>query len=220
MGLDAWAKALEVAAAEALSSSKAAAACQDVSADPGLIIITGNQDPLEYHILQSMPKHSGNSGTRAWTRVCYIHGDPVGSGSSHSGTSRFGDAAQAAAHTPWHLSISQCRGCMQWERNHMGFNFDRRKGDIGINFFKGATTNMSYNCLDRNVKEGRGSQICFLWEGNDIGTDRRMTYQQVLDETCRVVRALRKVLVLCSTRIVNFGAHIAMHCTKYCRGPA
>lgn len=79
---------------------------------------------------------------------------------------------------------------MQWERNHMGFNFDRRKGDIGINFFKGATTNMSYNCLDRNVKEGRGSQICFLWEGNDIGTDRRMTYQQVLDETCRVVRAL------------------------------
>ena len=69
----------------------------------------------------------------------------------------------------------------------MDFNFDRRKGDIGIKFFKGATTNMSYNCLDRNVKEGRGSQICFLWEGNDIGQDRRMTYKQVLDETCRVV---------------------------------
>ncbi|KAK9836757.1 hypothetical protein WJX74_007487 [Apatococcus lobatus] len=80
----------------------------------------------------------------------------------------------------------------KWEQKHMDFNFDRWKGEIGIEFFKGGTTNMSYNCLDRNVKEGRGSQICFLWEGNDVGTDRRMTYQQVLDETCRVANWLKQ----------------------------
>ena len=29
-----------------------------------------------------------------------------------------------------------------------------------------------------------------LWEGNEPGTDRRMTYKEVLDEVCRLVRIL------------------------------
>lgn len=39
---------------------------------------------------------------------------------------------------------------------------------------------------------GRGGQPAFLWEGNDIGQDRVMTYQQVLDEVCQLVSAMRR----------------------------
>lgn len=34
---------------------------------------------------------------------------------------------------------------------------------------------------------GRGNQIAYFWEGNDLGHERAVTYQWVLDETCRVL---------------------------------
>lgn len=79
---------------------------------------------------------------------------------------------------------------MQWEDKHISYNFDVRKGKIFTEFFKGGRTNVCYNCLDRHIKEGRGDQTCFIWEGNDLDRDRKMTYQETLDEVCRVVRPL------------------------------
>lgn len=32
-----------------------------------------------------------------------------------------------------------------------------------------------------------GDDVAFLWEGNDVGKDRRMTYKEALDEVCRLV---------------------------------
>jgi len=46
----------------------------------------------------------------------------------------------------------------------------------------------AYNCLDKHVKEGRGDQTCILWEGNEPGADKALTYKEVLEETCRLVR--------------------------------
>jgi hypothetical protein len=40
------------------------------------------------------------------------------------------------------------------------------------------------------LPSGRGEQACFLWEGNDLGQDRVMTYKQVLDEVCQLVSVL------------------------------
>lgn len=79
---------------------------------------------------------------------------------------------------------------LQWEEKHISYNFDVRKGKIFTEFFKGGQTNVCYNCLDKHIKEGRGDQTCFIWEGNDVGRDRKMTYHETLDEVCRVVRFL------------------------------
>ena len=46
---------------------------------------------------------------------------------------------------------------------------------------------MAYNCLDRHVANGLGDTPCLLWEGNEPGTDRTLTYAQVLQEVCRLV---------------------------------
>lgn len=144
----------------------------------------------------------------------------------------------------------------QWDEEHINWNFDVRKGPINVEWFKGGTTNICYNALDRHVKAGmpgrsssmqacmqpfmdvaaravttlepgwrrvsgwrmqelphvklqklrehdadllhvcavlvcvrpgRGDQACFLWEGNDLGQDRVMTYKQVLEEVCQLV---------------------------------
>lgn len=103
--------------------------------------------------------------------------------SFHSGAGQTAfSAASSVAPNPQHL-----HGCLQWDDNHHTYNFDMRKGRIECNWFKGGKTNITYNCLDRWVASGHGNQLCFIWEGNDLGHERVMTYQQVLNDVCRVV---------------------------------
>ena len=43
------------------------------------------------------------------------------------------------------------------------YNFDVRKGGVSVEWFKGAVTNICYNCLDRHVLDGRGDAVAFYW---------------------------------------------------------
>mmetsp|Transcript_8924 Transcript_8924/g.26779 ORF Transcript_8924/g.26779 Transcript_8924/m.26779 type:complete len:721 (-) Transcript_8924:858-3020(-) len=81
----------------------------------------------------------------------------------------------------------------KWEKGHFKYNFDVRKGKIFTSWFAGARTNIAYNCLDRHIKEGRGDQQCILWEGNEPGKQKELTYKQTLTEVCKVANYLRSV---------------------------
>lgn len=55
-----------------------------------------------------------------------------------------------------------------WETtaNHdrfFDYNFDVTKGPIFTKWLDGATTNISFNLLDRNVRNGNGDKIAFYW---------------------------------------------------------
>ena len=56
---------------------------------------------------------------------------------------------------------------MQWETNHISYNFDLKKGPIHVEWYRGAITNLCFNCLDRNIALGRSETPCFIWEGNE-----------------------------------------------------
>lgn len=43
------------------------------------------------------------------------------------------------------------------------YNFNVRNGPISIKWMSGASTNLSYNLLDRNVKNGLADQIAYYW---------------------------------------------------------
>lgn len=47
--------------------------------------------------------------------------------------------------------------------NFMSYNFDISKGPISIKWMEGASTNICYNLLDRNIKNGHGDKVAFLW---------------------------------------------------------
>jgi len=81
----------------------------------------------------------------------------------------------------------------KWEPKHMSWNFDVRKGPISIECFKGGETNICYNALDRHIKAGRGDVPAFLWEGNDLGQDMKMTFQEVHDAVCQLANWLKSV---------------------------
>lgn len=43
------------------------------------------------------------------------------------------------------------------------YNFDIRKGPIFTKWMDGATTNICYNLLDRNILNGHGDKIAYYW---------------------------------------------------------
>lgn len=68
------------------------------------------------------------------------------------------------------------------------YDFDQ---EISIQWFVGGQTNLCYNALDRQVEQGRGNQIAFLWEGNEPNEQSSLTYQQLLDDVCRFANILK-----------------------------
>ena len=90
---------------------------------------------------------------------------------------------------------SPCPGSVQFHWNKEWttlekHNYDRSKGKVSIEWFLGGETNLCYNALDRHVANGKGSQVAFHWEGNDVGETRDITYQEMLDDVCRIANVL------------------------------
>jgi acetyl-CoA synthetase len=70
------------------------------------------------------------------------------------------------------------------------YNFSISKGPIHIEWFKGGKTNISYNCLDRHLKD-RGDQTALIWEGNAVGEDLEISYRQLHEMVCQFANALK-----------------------------
>lgn len=78
----------------------------------------------------------------------------------------------------------------KWEHVR-DFNYHISKGPVFIEWFKGAKTNISYNCLDRHLDD-RGDQTAFIWEGNNDGEDLEITYSQLHEKVCQFANALKE----------------------------
>lgn len=48
-------------------------------------------------------------------------------------------------------------------KNFFSYNFDISKGPIYVKWMEGASTNICYNLLDRNVKNGLGDTVAYYW---------------------------------------------------------
>uniref|UniRef100_A0A8C5D5J8 Propionate--CoA ligase n=1 Tax=Gouania willdenowi TaxID=441366 RepID=A0A8C5D5J8_GOUWI len=83
-----------------------------------------------------------------------------------------------------------------WKTRHSGrfldYNFDVTKGRIFIKCMEGATTNICYNLLDRNVHDRKlGDKVAFFWSGNDPGDELTVTYRELLQRVCQFSNVLK-----------------------------
>ncbi|XP_060793909.1 acetyl-coenzyme A synthetase, cytoplasmic isoform X2 [Neoarius graeffei] len=83
-----------------------------------------------------------------------------------------------------------------WKTKHSGkfldYNFDVTQGEIYIKCMEGATTNICYNVLDRNIHERKlGDRVAFYWEGNEPGDEKTVTYRELLQQVCKFANVLK-----------------------------
>lgn len=66
---------------------------------------------------------------------------------------------------------------------------DMKQGSV--EWFQNGKLNISANCIDRHLPE-RANQIAIIWEGDEPGTDRNITYQQLHDHVCQMANVLKQ----------------------------
>lgn len=62
------------------------------------------------------------------------------------------------------------------------------KGDAA--WFLNGALNVSVNCIDRHLKD-KADKVAIIWEGDEIGTGRKITFSELMEETCRIANAMK-----------------------------
>ena len=68
-------------------------------------------------------------------------------------------------------------------------SFDSHR--VSIRWFEDGATNVAMNCIDRHLPD-RGDRIAIIWEGDEPGVSRRISYRELHDEVCRFANVLRR----------------------------
>lgn len=64
-------------------------------------------------------------------------------------------------------------------------------GKVAIKWFEDGVTNVSYNCIDRHLKK-RGDQVAIIWEGDNPYLDKKITYNELYEQVCRLANVMKK----------------------------
>src|SRR5580698_4637657 len=64
------------------------------------------------------------------------------------------------------------------------------EGDVAIKWYEDGTLNASYNCIDRHLAK-HADTVAILWEGDDPGEDRKVTYRELHEQVCRLANVLK-----------------------------
>ena len=61
-----------------------------------------------------------------------------------------------------------------------------------VKFFSGGKLNVSYNCLDRHLASWKRNKAAIIWQGEEEGEKKTLTYQQLHTEVCKFANVLKK----------------------------
>jgi len=69
-------------------------------------------------------------------------------------------------------------------------NTSYKPGKVKIAWFEDGITNVAYNCIDRHLAK-RADQVAIIWEGDDPGVSKKITYRELHGEVCRFANVLK-----------------------------
>jgi acetyl-CoA synthetase len=80
---------------------------------------------------------------------------------------------------------------LDWMKKPTVFgNWSYEQADFGIRWFEDGELNLSVNCIDRHLAT-RADQTAILFEGDEPGEGRRITYRELHEEVCRFANVLK-----------------------------
>ncbi|HZU89093.1 MAG TPA: acetate--CoA ligase [Stellaceae bacterium] len=79
---------------------------------------------------------------------------------------------------------------LDWIRPYSKVMSGSFTGEVRLTWYEDGTLNASANCLDRHLAR-RGDQTAIIWEGDDPGEDRHITYRELHETVCRFANVLK-----------------------------
>ena len=77
------------------------------------------------------------------------------------------------------------------------------KDNVDIKWFYDGTLNVSYNCIDRHLPR-KANDTAIIFEGDDPTVDRKITYQELKDEVCKLANGLKEIGVQKGDRVTIY----------------
>jgi len=96
----------------------------------------------------------------------------------------------------WAAAASELHWFRRWDRV-LDWNLPYAQ------WFVGGTTNLAYNCLDRQLELGRGGKTAYIWEG-EPGDTRTLTYAELHRDVCRFANVLKSLGVRRGDRVAIY----------------
>ncbi len=62
--------------------------------------------------------------------------------------------------------------------------------NVSIKWYEDGTTNVAMNCIDRHLAK-RGDQVAIIWEGDDPGESKSITYKELHEHVCKLANVLK-----------------------------
>ncbi len=108
---------------------------------------------------------------------------------AHINEDRYWDMYQRSVDDPEGFWAEQADQFVTWYKPwNKVLEWDYSEGKIS--WFEGAELNVCYNCVDRHLAT-RGDQIAIIWEGDDPGDDKKITYRELYEEVCTFANVLK-----------------------------
>ncbi len=96
---------------------------------------------------------------------------------------------QASINDPDAFWGEQAEKFISWEKTWDKVSeWDFKEGTAS--WFINAKLNVSVNCIDRHLPE-RGDQVAIIWEGDDPGEDKKITYKELHTQVCQLANVLK-----------------------------
>ena len=80
---------------------------------------------------------------------------------------------------------------------------DNFKDNVFIRWFDGGSLNVSYNCLDRHLKD-KGDKVAIIWESDDPSVSQKITYDELHKKVCKLANGLKQLGVKKGDRITIY----------------
>ena len=110
--------------------------------------------------------------------------------SAHAGAAKYGSMYASSVSTP-DVFWAEHGKRIDWIKPFTKVkNTSFEPGEVSIKWFEDGTTNVAVNCIDRHLA-GRADQVAIIWEGDDPGESRHITYAQLHDQVCRFANVLK-----------------------------
>lgn len=77
------------------------------------------------------------------------------------------------------------------------------KHPVSIKWFEDGELNVTVNCIDRHLKNN-ANRVAIIWEGDNPAESKKITYQELHDEVCKMANVLKKHGVKKSDRVTIY----------------
>jgi acetyl-CoA synthetase len=90
---------------------------------------------------------------------------------------------------PNHFFAKLAKDNLSWSKD---FDETHNGKFSDTSWFSGGELNVSYNCIDRHLKNS-AQKTAIIWEGDEIGDSKEITFQELHDEVCKFANVLKNL---------------------------